>query len=197
VRTTFPSLRQALLIGTALIAINGLLFGTPAHAAAPPSPTDEHTVTKQPEDMTGSCQPDSERARWGLCNPAQPSQLRQGNGVLHIDVIVNDKWTVDFVLDSGASDVTINLGLFNQLVKDGTITKTDMIGRQTYRTANGDVTARTFRLRSLQVGDKIVYDVQASIHEGNNEGLMLLGQSFLQKFKAWSIDNQSRTLVLQ
>lgn len=48
---------------------------------------------------------------------------------------------------------------------------------------------------SLKVGDQIVENVCASI--GDEKGILLLVQSFLDKFKSWSMDNGTHELVLE
>jgi clan AA aspartic protease (TIGR02281 family) len=91
----------------------------------------------------------------------------------------------------------VSPALYNTLVQNGTVTRADMRGTQTYRTANGEpMKGLVFILRSVQVGDKVAYDVEASVSEGVSNNAMLLGQSFLGKFKSWSIDNQYKRLVL-
>ncbi len=55
--------------------------------------------------------------------------------------------------------------------------------------------SKQFIIGSLKVDDKIVENVSASI--GGEKGSLLLGQSFLQKFKSWSMDNASHELVLE
>lgn len=52
-----------------------------------------------------------------------------------------------------------------------------------------------FIIGSLKVGDQIVENVCVSI--GGEKGSLLLGQSFLEKFKSWSMDNASHELVFQ
>jgi predicted aspartyl protease len=47
----------------------------------------------------------------------------------------------------------------------------------------------------LKVGDQTITNVRASIADVN--GSLLLGQSFLNKFKSWSQDNATHELVLQ
>jgi hypothetical protein len=46
----------------------------------------------------------------------------------------------------------------------------------------------------LTVGDKTLQNVTASLAPVN--GPLLLGQSFLSRFKSWSIDNQRQVLYL-
>ena len=52
-----------------------------------------------------------------------------------------------------------------------------------------------FRLRSLKVGDAFMENVVAALAPA--EGSLLLGQSFLTRFRSWSIDNARQALVLE
>lgn len=102
---------------------------------------------------------------------------------------------LDFLVDSGATDVTIPADVFSTLVRTGTITDSDLTGSVTYTLADGSsAPSQTFRIRSLQVGDQIVENVSASV--APQKGPLLLGQSFLSRFGSWSIDNTSHSLIL-
>ena len=57
------------------------------------------------------------------------------------------------------------------------------------------VKSKTFRIRSLKVGDKVIENVQGSVASVN--GSLLLGQSFLGRFKSWLMDNTRHVLVLE
>jgi hypothetical protein len=71
----------------------------------------------------------------------------------------------------------------------------DFIGTEKYGLADGStVESRTFIIKSLKVGDRTVTDVRASITDVN--GPLLLGQSFLKRFKSWSQDNAAHELIL-
>ena len=77
-----------------------------------------------------------------------------------------------------------------------TITDEDFLGEQTYVLADGSkVPSHQFRIRSLKVGNKTVENVVGSIASVN--ATILLGQSFLSKFKSWSVDNEQHTLILR
>jgi hypothetical protein len=138
--------------------------------------------------------------------PNAPDSLRDENGgrvkmvesggVYHVPVVINDALKLDFTVDSGATDVCIPADVVLTLMRTGSIKESDFIGTETYRLADGSaVSSRTFIIRSLTVGDRTVTDVRASIAEVNGD--LLLGQSFLSKFKSWSQDNVSHELVLQ
>ena len=55
--------------------------------------------------------------------------------------------------------------------------------------------SKTFTIRSLKVGDIVVENVRATISPPASE--LLLGQTFLKQFSAWSIDNDNRLLLLK
>ena len=99
-------------------------------------------------------------------------------------------------MDSGASDVSVPADIVLTLMRTKTVTQDDFLGKQTYVLADGsNVPSQQFRIRSLKVGNKIIENVVASI--ASVEGTILLGQSFLSKFKSWSVDNEKHTLVLR
>ena len=52
----------------------------------------------------------------------------------------------------------------------------------------------TVMLRELRVGDYRLQNVKAAV--GPVEGSLLLGQSFLARFKSWTLDNDRHVLVL-
>jgi len=82
------------------------------------------------------------------------------------------------------------------LMRTGTINQSDFIGAKKYTLADGSTTSSpTFRIRSLKVGDIVLQNVMGSM--ANVKGDLLLGQSFLCRFKSWSIDNARHVLVLE
>ena len=104
--------------------------------------------------------------------------------------------TLDFVVDSGAADVSIPEDVVITLIRAKTIRDTDFVGQQTYVLADGSkVKSHIFRIRSLKVGDRVIENVTGSVT--TRKGSLLLGQSFLGRFKSWSIDNTKHALVLE
>ena len=122
--------------------------------------------------------------------------MKKQGGTYVVPVIINNTLTLDFTVDSGASDVSIPEDVVRTLVRTGTIKDTDFTGEQTYVLADGSkVKSKTFRIRSLKVGDRVLENVLGSVSSMN--GSLLLGQSFLGRFKSWSIDNTKHALVLE
>jgi predicted aspartyl protease len=122
--------------------------------------------------------------------------LRNLNGVLVVPVSINGALTLNFMVDSGAADVSIPADVVLTLMRTGTLRDADFLGQRTYVLADGStVPSQTFRIRVLKVGDRQIENVTGSVARA--EGSLLLGQSFLSRFRSWSIDNQRQMLVLE
>jgi predicted aspartyl protease len=121
--------------------------------------------------------------------------VKAQGGTFVVPVLISKTITLNFVIDSGAADVSIPADVVLTLVRSGTLQRSDFIGTQTYRLADGStVPSTTFRIRSLTMNNVVVENVTGSI--ANVKGDLLLGQSFLSRFKSWSIDNGRQALVL-
>jgi hypothetical protein len=122
--------------------------------------------------------------------------LRRHGGVLMVPALLDDSVSADFVVDSGASDVVLPETVLNELRKAGKFSDADFTGTQMVKIANGSIVqARTFTLHSLSVGNRVVTNLHASVAPA--KATALLGQSFLQRFATWSIDNERQVLVLK
>ena len=151
-------------------------------AAAP----DNRSPTTMPPE-----QPPSEPP--AAVSPPTIVEMVPEGGTFVVPVRINDQITLKFVIDSGASDVSVPADVVMTLLRTGTITDSDFLGTQKYRMVDGStVPPQRFVLRSLKVGDRTLENVTGSI--APVEGSLLLGQSFLRHFKSWSIDNQGKRL---
>ncbi len=122
-------------------------------------------------------------------------QLRSEGGTFVLPVVINDKITLDFTLDSGAADVSIPVDVFSTLQRTQTITKDDLLRSGEYELADGSTHQQArFRIRSLKVGNFELRDVVASVAPAR--GSLLLGQSFLSRLQSWAIDNQRHVFVI-
>jgi TPR repeat protein len=126
---------------------------------------------------------------------ADTIQLEQQGGAYLVAVRINDAITLNFVLDTGAADVGIPEDVFLTLKRTGTIKESDFIGPGTYVLADGsEQPSERFVLHEVRVGEHVVRNVIANV--APVKGDPLLGQSFLSKLPAWTIDNRQHTLVL-
>jgi clan AA aspartic protease (TIGR02281 family) len=122
--------------------------------------------------------------------------LVQMSGGLIAPVVINDAFKLNFIVDSGASDVSIPAEVFASLVRANTVTRADITGNRSYKNADGEVfQSQTFMIRSLKIGNLEATEVQAKVSPAHAPAL--LGQSFLKRFKSWSIDNATQELVLE
>jgi clan AA aspartic protease (TIGR02281 family) len=121
--------------------------------------------------------------------------MKKDGGVYVVPVSINGAASIDCIVDSGASDVNIPAEVYRKLVRDGKVQESDLLGTQDYVLADGSSeSGRTIRIKSLKVGGITVTNVVASI--GGNGSSALLGQSFLERFHSWSLDNGKHALVL-
>ncbi|MGB6757484.1 MAG: retropepsin-like aspartic protease [Xanthobacteraceae bacterium] len=122
--------------------------------------------------------------------------LKAVNGEFVVPVEINGVITLNFVVDSGATDVFVPSDVVSTLMRTGTIERSDFIGTQTYILADGSESpSNTFIIRSLKIGNARVENVTGSVSLA--KGSLLLGQSFLERFKSWSINNTTHDLVLE
>lgn len=121
-------------------------------------------------------------------------KLNENNGVYTLSVKFG-AITKIFVLDSGASEITISNTLENELIKNGIIKKEDYLPDALYKIADGSIiNQRRVVIKNLSVGEFKLKNISASI--GNENTPLLLGRNFLGIFKTWSIDNKKKSLEL-
>jgi clan AA aspartic protease (TIGR02281 family) len=119
---------------------------------------------------------------------------KKGNSY-YIPVRINDAITLPFLLDTGASDLAIPADVALTLIRAGKLKRGDFIGQTSYRMANGsEDLSDVVILRDVRVGDHMVRNVSANISPPQGEPL--LGQSFLSKFGAVTVDYKRLILVL-
>ena len=83
-------------------------------------------------------------------------------------------FTLQFTADIGAADVSIPSEVVLTLMRTGSHDRSDFLGAQTYRLADGStIPSLTFRIRTLRVGDKVVENVRGSVAPA--AGSLLLG----------------------
>jgi tetratricopeptide (TPR) repeat protein len=123
-------------------------------------------------------------------------KMEQMGGVFVVPVRFNEVITLNAIVDSGAAEVSVPLDIVLTLMRANTISASDFLGERTYVLADGSkVPSHQFRIRSLKVGSKTIRNVVATV--ASSKADILLGQSFLSKFKSWSVDNEEHALLLR
>ena len=114
-------------------------------------------------------------------------KMRKERGVYHVPCKINGT-EMEFIFDTGASDITISLTEAKFLFKQGKLVEDDFIGVQHFQTADGSIhEGITVIFRKVEIGNKILENIEASIMD-NEKAPLLLGQSALAKFGKISID---------
>lgn len=132
---------------------------------------------------------------------APPSAVQRvpliaNGGVFSTPIRINGSPAYPFIIDSGASDVSVPPEIVESLMATGRLTDDDFMGHTVYTLADGSqIKSRTFMLRQISLGDVNVANVRASV--ASQGAPALLGQSFLSRLKSWNIDNANGTLNLE
>jgi clan AA aspartic protease (TIGR02281 family) len=122
-------------------------------------------------------------------------QLVSHGGTFSVAVRLNDSISLNFILDTGATDVAIPADVVSTLLRTGTLTERDFVGRVTYVMADGSkLPSLRFVLREVRVGNQSARNVVASVSP--IRGDPLLGQSFLSRLPPWTIDYRRNALVI-
>jgi hypothetical protein len=138
------------------------------------------------------------KVQLGLPVPTTETRIPLENlgGTMVAPVVINNAIKLNFFVDSGASEVSIPADVFSTLLRTNTLTQADITGFRNYKNADGEVfRSNTFVIRSLKLGDVEVLNVPAKVAPTNAP--LLLGQSFLKRFKTWSINNSTQELILE
>ena len=119
----------------------------------------------------------------------------KSGGVTKVDCTINDL-PLNFIFDTGASDVTISQVEANFMYKNGYLDSRDIVGKKTYQVATGAIAVgTTIILKEIEFAGLILRDVRASVVESQNAPL-LLGQTVLQRLGKIEIDNTQRILKI-
>ncbi len=121
--------------------------------------------------------------------------LKKEGGIYRLPVKINRVITLDFILDSGASEVCIPSDVAMTLLRAHTIEEADFLPGKSYTLADGSVVrSERFIIRELEIDSIKISNVPAMI--SSVRGDLLLGQSFLQRLDSWAIDNKRHALVV-
>jgi clan AA aspartic protease (TIGR02281 family) len=119
--------------------------------------------------------------------------MSEQSGVYTIPCTVNGL-KLNFIFDTGASNVTISLSEALFMLKNEYLKETDIHGTSYAQLANGDITENTtIILREIDISGLKLYNVKASIiHELSAP--LLLGQTAIQKLGKIQLDGNVMTI---
>jgi clan AA aspartic protease (TIGR02281 family) len=122
-------------------------------------------------------------------------KLTRAGGVSMIPCKINSL-PLNFIFDTGASDVSISLTEARFMFKNGYLKTEDIIGTQNYSIANGDIVEGVIiNLKTIEIGNLILKDVKASISNSITAPL-LLGQSAILKLGIIQLDLAKNELII-
>jgi len=123
-------------------------------------------------------------------------KMKNQNGVYYVPCRINGS-EMEFIFDTGASDISMSLTEALFLYKQGKLDEDDFIGIQQYQIANGSIQEGTVViLRNVEIGNRKLTNVRASIVH-NISAPLLLGQSALAKFGKILIDYNKNEITFE
>ncbi len=117
----------------------------------------------------------------------------QESGVCKVKCAINGL-PLHFIFDTGATDVSISSVEATFMAKNDFLFSSDIIGKQNYQTADGNITEGTvINLKDVKLGSLHLNNIKASVVR-NQAAPLLLGQSVLSKLGKIEIDNTKKVL---
>ena len=114
-------------------------------------------------------------------------------GVCKVKCAINGL-PLHFIFDTGAADVSISSVEATFMAKNDFLPSSDIIGKQNYQTADGNITEGTIiNLKDVKLGSLHLNNIKASVVR-NQAAPLLLGQSVLSKLGKIEIDNTKNVL---
>jgi aspartyl protease family protein len=134
----------------------------------------------------------------GEINPSQARATKLGSiiiniaedGHFYINLKLNGN-NVRFMVDTGASDIVLNLGEAKRIG----LNLSNLKFNKPYQTANGTSWGANTQIKELQIGDLIIHDITVSVNNADM-GTSLLGMSFLKRFKKYEFYRDKLELTI-
>lgn len=120
-------------------------------------------------------------------------KMEADGGVYLVPITVNGL-DLKFIFDTGASSICISSAEATVMVRQGQITREDILGQQQFQDATGRVSVGTvINLKTVEIGGIVLHDVEATVVD-NIQAPLLLGQTALAKFGKIAIDYDDLTI---
>jgi clan AA aspartic protease (TIGR02281 family) len=128
-----------------------------------------------------------------FCFAQKIIKMKNVNGVFQIPCKINGI-PLNFIFDTGASEVSISITEAKFLIKQDLITKNDLLEKSDYRTADGSIVeGMKINIKTIDIDGIILENVKATIIDSQSAPL-LLGQSAIKRLGRYSIENNLLTL---
>lgn len=118
------------------------------------------------------------------------------NGLYYVPIRVNGQ-ELKFIFDTGASSICISSLEANLLLKQGQISKDDILGDVQSSIADGSIVHAThINLREVELAGVTLHDVDAIVSD-NDSAPLLLGQSAMSRFGSFKVDYKKQTITFE
>jgi len=122
--------------------------------------------------------------------------VKTESNLYEIPIKVNNVLNINFLMDTGASELFLTADVVLTLIRTRTITDADILEGQYFTDAQGNVNYNVrFNIREIEIGSHKIKNVAAGVAdklEANN----LLGQNLLIKLKKFTIDYENETFTI-
>lgn len=100
-----------------------------------------------------------------------------------------------YLIDTGSTNVVIDRNVERELLIEGIISKDNYTDKVLLTLANNEIVeAQNLIINNIHIGDYYVNNVTVSVVEN---GSLLCGKEFLDKFSEWIIDKKNKKLILR
>jgi clan AA aspartic protease (TIGR02281 family) len=122
-------------------------------------------------------------------------QMRKDGDIMKIPCKVNGL-SLEFILDTGASSVSISLSEALFMIKNGYLKTDDILEKEKYMTANGTIADGTkILIHEIQIGDYKLQNITGNITH-TLDAPLLLGNSVLSKLGDFNLNINNATLTI-
>jgi aspartyl protease family protein len=156
----------------------------------------KYGLNKEPDPFEKNNE--TQRTNIALENPSNSIKiLKTENGLIEVPIVLNDVLKINFIFDSGASEVSLSPDVALTLIRTGTISESDWLPSQTYSFADGSTAkSKRFLIKKLVIGNQILTNIEASISK-SIEAPMLIGQNVMNKLGSITIDYENQLLIIK
>lgn len=117
-------------------------------------------------------------------NPVLETVIEPGPGGHFRVLAVLEGEPLEFVVDTGATDLTLSPGDAGRLG----FRKAQLHFDRAYQSANGVILGAPVRIRELRIGQQSLYDLDAVVVDAPLE-VSLLGMSFLRRLESYAVED--------
>jgi clan AA aspartic protease (TIGR02281 family) len=122
-------------------------------------------------------------------------KMKRDGGISIIPCKVNGL-NLNFIFDTGASNVSLSMTEATFMLKNGYLSESDILGTNKFSDATGKISEGVIiNIKEIEIAGLKLYNVKASIVT-NNKAPLLLGQSAIGKLGKIQLDLEQNTLTI-